>query len=98
MGKDHRTSWDKCLCLTRTNFLYPTCLSRDSVWSRSDPLGIVQDAQEEEEEEEEVVRMRRIRSAVAVATATAAIAAFAGPALADDKTGERLEDRLENRA
>lgn len=42
--------------------------------------------------------MRRIRSVVAVATVTAVMAAFAGPALADDGIGERLEDRLENQA
>lgn len=42
--------------------------------------------------------MRRIRSVVAVATMTAAMAALAGPAMADDGIGERSENRLEDRA
>ena len=47
--------------------------------------------------------MRRIRSVVAVAAVTAAMAAFAGPAMADadfddGSRHERFEERLEERA
>jgi len=46
--------------------------------------------------------MRRIRSVVAVAVVTAAMAAFAGPAMADvdfdDGRHERFEERLDERA
>jgi hypothetical protein len=45
--------------------------------------------------------MRRIRSVVAVAAVTVAMAAFAGPAMADvdfdDSRHERFEERLEER-
>ena len=44
------------------------------------------------------MKTRRIRSVVAVAAMTAAMAALAGPAMADDGISERLENRLENRA
>ncbi len=74
---------------------HPLCLSRDSLWSRSDPPRIAEDTQE-------VVKMRRIRSVVAVAAVTAAMAAFAGPAMADvdfdDSRHERFEERLEEKA
>ena len=46
--------------------------------------------------------MRRVRSVVAVAAVTAAMAAFAGPAMADvafdDSRNKKFEERLDERA